>query len=586
MREENVQSYYPSARVRVIVRFEDFGAADVPKPPVKPPHLLRGVKDKSVDLLTVQDQGGRLVLLGPGDDPTALGGPQAQTASSDGRSFSLDGLLPHTASHCRNGIRQGDTLNVTLVYADLPFDPRLIRAAAVEYYLGCVTPDDYQRGIAGELRTDATPSTPLAYHVVPDQYLDRYGRLRDNLRFQGWVDMWEVEFPEGDVPVVRLQCSDNTRLFLDQEAPPKLTIGSEVPIDRAIADYLSNFPQFRGMGVEYRPNLDRSRIPILKDSLAKTKYQPRLGPAPSGSKLKVWDYITDVVGSIGHVSYVDRTTVVIQRARTLYDGSLPARPDDPFVGRLLPSGRRVDRRLYVFGHNVRELSSSRKYTTVVPENIEVRSYDSGSKKTIVARFPAQDDRQSRQQPGDAANQKWRVIRITGITDKAVLQIAAQSAYEQLGRREIGMRLVTKNLGSFGGDNLDPDALDAEPGDAVDVEVKRETVDQQTTVVAIEEQMRTRPAAFLRQLGYGDALATAYAKAAEGVGLASTYRITSCTSEWDREEGVTLDFELANYVEVRCDKELPDGEAITMEDVADAEAAGQPLQVIVEDDGGG
>lgn len=582
MREENVQSYYPSARVRFIIRFEDFGATDVPPPPVKPPHLLKGTKDSSIEQLKVVNEGGRLVLLGPGDDPNSLGGPQDQHASSDGRTFVVDGILPQRATHCRNGIRQGSTLSVDVSYADFPFDPRAIRSVAVEYFLGCVTPEDYQRGIEGEPRADATPYGSLSYAIVPDGYVDPYGRQRTNLRFQGWVDEWENEWPADDVPVVRLQCTDNTRLPLEQDAPPKLTIGTEKPLDEAVAEYLSNFPQFRGLSVEYRPAVSRDRVPTLKASLAKTKYQPNLGPAPSGSKLKVWDYITDVAGSVGHVCYIDGTVVVLQRARTLYDGSLPARPDDPFVGRVLPSGRRLDRRLYVYGHNLAEMSTVRKFATALAQNIEVRSYDTRNKTTIVARFPEKADRQSNPRPGDANGQKWQVIRVTGVTDKATLQLIAQSTYEQLGRRELGVHAVTKNLGSFGGDGLDPDALDLMPGDAVDVEVKREPSDQPSTVESIEEQMRARPAEYLRGLGYSAALASAYAEAVQGIGLASTFRTRAVTTEWDNDEGVTIDLELTNYIEVRSDKELPAGEAITQADVA---AGGSPVTVVVKDEVG-
>lgn len=578
-REENQQSYYPTARVRLILRFEDFGAADVPQPPVKPPHRLKGTKDKSVEQLQVVNEGGRLVLLGPGDDPSHVGSPQTQVSSSDRRTHVVDGILPLRAQLSRQGIRQGKTLNVELTFGDAPFDPRVIRSCAVEYYLGCITPEEYQRGLAGEVRGQS--ATPLSYLMCPDEYVDRYGRTRTNLRFQGWVDVWDADWPMTDSPTVRLTCTDNTRLVIDQDAPPKLTIDAGQPIDAAVADYLSNFPQFRGLAVEYRPSVDSSRVPVLKDSLARTKYQPNLGPTPSGSKLKVWDYITDVCGTIGHVCYFDGVTIVIQRARTLYNSSLPARPTDPFTGRILPSGRQLDRRTYIYGRNIEEMSVARKFTVNAPQNIEVRSYDTASKKTIVARFPVSGERQSSPKPGDASNQKWTVVRVTGIRSQTVLQLAAQSIYEQLGRNELGVRLVTKNLGSFGGDNLDPDALDLEPGDAVDVEVLREASGLNTTT-DVQDAIRVRPAEFLRSLGYGDDLAKAYAAAVSQIGLPTTYRTKSVGLDWSNDDGVTIDLELVNFIEVRSDRDLPEGEEITSGDVQDSAAAGTgPVRVVVE-----
>lgn len=578
-REENQQSYYPTARVRLILRFEDFGASDVPDPPVKPPHRLKGTKDKSTSQLQVVNEGGKLVLLGPGDDPSQVGMPQTQVSSNDQRTHVVDGILPLRAQLSRQGIRQGKTLNIELTFGDAPFDPRVVRSCAVEYFLGCITPEEYQRGIAGEVRGGS--ATPLSYLMCPDEYVDRYGRTRTNLRFQGWVDTWDADWPSSDSPLVRLTCTDNTRLVIDQDAPPKLTIAAEQPIDAAIADYLSNFPQFRGLSVEYRPNVDASKVPVLKDSIARTKYQPQLGPTPSGSKLKVWDYITDVCGTVGHLCYFDGTVIVVQRARTLYNSSLPARPTDPFAGRILPTGRQLDRRLFIYGRNIQEMSISRKFTVNAPQNIEVRSYDTASKKTIVARFPVSGERQSSPKPGNASNQKWTVVRITGIRSQTVLQLAAQSIYEQLGRNELGVRLVTTNLGSFGGDNLDPDALDLEPGDAVDVEVLREASGL-NTVTDVEDSIRNRPAEFLRALGYGDELAEAYAAAVSQIGLPTTYRAKVVGMDWSNDDGVTLDLELVNFIEVRSDRDLPDGEEITSGDVQDAQAAGTgPVRVVVE-----
>ena len=60
----------------------------------------------------------------------------------------------------------------------------------------------------------------------------------------------------------------------------KLVVGADMPLDKAIATYLANFPQFRGLRVEYRPA--GSAVPSLSVALAKSSYKPKLGPAPTG----------------------------------------------------------------------------------------------------------------------------------------------------------------------------------------------------------------------------------------------------------------------------------------------------------------
>jgi len=605
--DEPVQSYYPTARIRLIVRFEDFGNPKIAQPPKLPPQLRRGKgKTKDTNSLTVVQQNGIFELVGAGDDPNHLGTPQQQISSSDGLTHAIDGVIPSKATLRRNGIRTATTLSATLPFSGLPFDPRAIRAVGIQYFLGCVSADDFQRGIAGLVRSDATPSGGLPFHVVPDNFTDSAGRRRSNLRFEGWIDDWEDLFADADAPEVDLECTDNTRLLLEQDAPPRLHLDPALPIDQAIAVYLSNFPQFRGLSVGYLPLIDRSKIPRLKDALGKTAFQPQLGPPLSGggaagsqgatSKLKVWDYLTDVAGAVGHNIRMIGSTVTVQRPRTIYDARFPGRSDDPFTGRRLPSGAVLQRRLFIYGHNIAEMRIKRHYATYVPKNVEIRSYDPQHKRVIVVRYPTVGGtqkkgfpRQFHPKPGDTTEQQWWVITRPGIRDEATARQVAQSIYEQQGRNELVTRIITKNLGSFGGGNLDPDVLDLLPGDAVDVEVKSGTQGggAASSVNDIQKQMQTRAADFLMNLGYSKVLATAYQTAIQSVGLPTTFRTKSVGIDWDMEAGgVSIDLETINYIEIRADQDLETDEQITPADVQGAGAAGTgPVDVVVNDDVG-
>lgn len=584
------QIYYPSARVRLIVRLEDYGDPATPAPAAKPTTLKKGITDKTSQNLQVQQRDGAFVLVGPGDDPTHIGSPQQQMSSGDGYTQVIDGIIPITADFKQNGIRTPDQLTLEFKFRDLPIDPRAMRACAVQFFLGTVSAEDWQRGARGELRpaSQTTSGIAVPMSVIPDDYVDPFGRSRTNLRFEGWVDEFDDEFSKDSIPMVRFDCTDNTRLLIEQEVPPKLTIGTKKPIDEAIADYLANFPQFRGLSVQYLPAIDRSRIPVLGKVLAKTKFQPKLGPPPAGGggsgKLMVWDYLTDVCGSVGHIVRVVGTRVVIQQPRTLYNGRLPQRADDPFTGRVLPDGRTLSERLYLLGENVDTLKFKRRYTRNVPVNVEVRSYDIKRKTTRVQRFPAKGDRVKRLHPGDTADEKWKVITVRGISDDAILRAIAQAAYEQLGRRELGATLVSKNLASFGGGNLDPDALDAQPGDSFRVEVLRPSIEEGDTNVALEVggQVQTRAAEFLRALGFSAGFADAYQRAVSSASFPTLFRAQTIGMRWDAEkEGIVITGEVVNYVEVRSDKELPAGEEITAADVVNA---GSPSPVKVSDEG--
>lgn len=591
-REDPVQTYYPSARVRFVVRFEDFGAADAPKPPELPPQLRRGkggAANPPAALQTV-NVAGAWMLVGPGDDPARIGSPVQQQSSSDSLTHVIDGVIPASAQVRLNGIRTASTATLVVPFGDFPFDPRALRAIGVQVFIGTVSAADYQRGMRGEVRSDATPSGGLAYNVVPDAYVDSAGNPRTNLRFEGWVDEMSDAWPDSDAPDVTFECTDNTRLLIDQDAPPRLTVDPDATIDHAIAGYLANFPQFRGLSVRYLPEVSVDRIPVLASALGKAAFAPKLGPPPSGGgsggKLKVWDYLTDVAGAVGHIVRMVGTTIVVQRPRTIYDGRFSGRVDDPFQGRVLPSGRRLERRLFVFGRNIAEIKIGRKFTTYQPRNVEIRSYDPAQKRTIVVRYPQKGDRQTKQLPGDSAEQQWWVIPRPGIRDEATARVIAQGVYEAQSRNELPIRIITQSLGSFGGGNLDPDALDALPGDAIDVEVER--APQITTAGAgAATAVMERGAEFIRSLGFSDAIANAYQKAISRVGLPTTYRVKTVGIDWDAEaQGVTLDFEAVNYLEVRADVDLPGEEQITPADVQDAAAAGAgATSVVIADDVG-
>lgn len=578
-REVPEQTYLSSALIRLVVRFDEFGAKNTPEPPKKPTPIRKGTGSEAD--LEVKLQDGRLQLL-PKAGKT-LGGPQKQTVSDDGRTWPLDGIIPAQVRVQRNGIRTADTATVSLKFADLPIDPRVVRACAIEIFIGTMPLDDWSKGIRGATSGDKMggdfggEGAPL--NTLQETWIDASGQERSNLRFQGWVDEWRVSFPDGDQPMVELECTDNTRLLIDQEIAPKLTVGTGEPLDKAIANYLAAYPQFAGLEVEYRPaGVDP---PKLKDALAKTAYQPKLGPAAQGAagKTNVLDYLTDICGSVGHTIRMLETRIIIQRARTLYSSKMPVRPDDPFTGRVLPSGRELKARTYIYGRNVAELEFSRKFARHAPQNIEVRCYSTKRKKTLVVRYPEKDSRQKKLLPGNSGEQKWTVITVEGIEDEKTLRIVAQGVYETIGRQELMTHLTTKDLGSFGGSNENPDALDVQPGDAIEVLVNRDL--DLTTIGGLEEKAATNPEAFLRALGYPTDFAKAYAEAVANVDFPTTFRVKAFTIEWDSEDGPSLDFELINFLEIRAGKEggaeLPAGEEVS----PSAAATSKPEIVRVE-----
>lgn len=473
--------------------------------------------------------------------------------------FSIPNIIPFDVQWGQNGLRQADTMTFKVRFADFPLDPRLMRAIAVKFYLGTVTA---QQSAAGLNSTNAND------FLIPDSWIDDQGRMRSNLRFKGWVDVATMVYPEEDEPYVEFTCRDNTSLLIEQEMPPKFTTPDLAthPIDQAIAELLTNFPQMEGLAVEYRPA--GATPPSLDGALQNTAHRPNLGPvqhlggggasgAGAGAgKLSVWDYIADITGSIGHVARIEGDTIIVQSVRTATSSNYPQRGDDPYTP-LEVNGVKFPVRTLVYGRDLQDLNIKRNYTKPGLTNIEIRSYNAKlATKVLVARYPETPaERVVHVGIGASASTKWTVVRVSGFDDVTKLRALAQAYYENMGRQEISISAKTQDLASFGGDGANPDLLDVRAGDTLQVLFRRRDAGTFQTFAHIEEIMSSTAAAekFLTTLGFESKFATTYAQQFQNAGFQNNFRVRTVGVACTYDEGVSLEFDLMNYIEVRGDK---------------------------------
>lgn len=563
------QSYYVSAKVRLLLRFEEFGTTVLKdKAPKKSIPKLKGVKDLraplEVKLEEVPEGSGQFQYVLTSRIPSTKGSGTEQKKSSDVLTHEILGVIPKKASWKLNSIREADTLSVTLRKEDLPIDPRVVRSCAIEFYLGTVTDTEFAEGIAGVTRGDVfgsgTPNAKERMNIVADSYRDKHGKTRTNLRFQGWVDKWKLTEGE-DEAIIELECVDNTRLIEKQVRPAKLTMGMDKPIDEAFADYLSHFPQMEGLSVTYLPRAySKTEIPTLKGALAKTAFVPELGPpggnagTAGGSTENVLDYLTTCAMSIGHSIWFEGTTLIIQRASNLMNTGPIPRSNDPYQGRKLKSGD-YPVRAFIYGKNVLAYTVERDYAKHAPKNIEVRSYDPHRKNVLVARFPEKDDQLVNSGPGDGkADKDWTVVQVAeGIRDKAFLKSIAEEIYNSVGRQELLINVKTKNLSSFGGDNLDTDLLDMKVGDAFELLANRSMDDGTSSDAERKLSSFDLNQQMLVDMGFEREFAVAYAKAYTDAGFQREYKLREMTVDWSTDEGIAFDITGMNYIVARVDR---------------------------------
>jgi hypothetical protein len=556
------QTYYPRAAIHLVVRFDEYGNVKLLRQAAVQTTTknLNGTQTNRSGLVAQQDptapQGvTRYVLAPKGQTPSIGNGPQNNTQSSDDLTWDVM-CIPDSLTWSQNGLRKAATLKATLRYIDLPFDPRLARQVAVELLLGCVDYETAALEATGQWQGQDAP-------IIPRTYVGPYGEPRTNVRFLGWIDSWESMWSGDKEPLVDIECSDNTQLLIDQDAPPRLVLDMTKTLDLAVANYLANFVQYAGLTVQYLPSSDTA--PVLGKILSNTAFRPNLGPQPSkgGSgtattKTSVLDYLTEVCMTAGHTVRVVGTNVIIQRVRSILTNSTTPRPTDPFQPRTV-AGRSYPNRVFIFGSNLDEMRIKREFRRHPAANVEARCYVAEKKTVLVARYPRVSSQVSSQQsqiralPGNTQpDQKWVVIEVAGIKDTPTLNKVAQEYYEQIGRQELGVTWKTANLSSFGGGNTDPDVLDMQFGDTFEFFVDRQQASG-STLNNIETFLTASQKAqqFMQQLGFADDFAKAYAQAYTDANFQYAFRMHTMTVHWSNDEGCTLSGTGVNYVEVRA-----------------------------------
>lgn len=564
-REYDDRDFFPSAKVKLNVRLEEFDRPvfDLKKLPPRNATTLAPSKDKpALDVVADPNIPGAFLLQSK--NPSTPGTGQTQTSSADLLTYEIPGLIPKQASLGYNGVRIADTLSLTIKWTDCPIDPRCIRSASVEYYLGALTSSEFAEGARGVTRATAQGNVAIKnsaekLNIVADGYTHA-GIARTNLRFSGWVDDWEVTMNDGE-PEIKLECRDNTQLLIDQKAPQKPRItrdGSK--IDKSIATYLAFFPQFEGLSVQFRPTDTQDRDkPSLKDSLDGALFSSNLGGGPPPSKgggssegMSVWDYLTDVCGAMALNVRVEGNLVVIESPKTLMNDQTPPRVSDPYRTRRVESGT-YSQRTFIYGRNVSEMSFGRKYDKKSPGNIEVRCTNPKRKNVLVGRYPNKTDRVISANPGDgAADQKWKVIRVSlPLKDQAAAEKLAKAYYVAKNRTEFEAKIKTRDLTSFAGDALDTDILDARPGDGISLLIDHAGDGTVVTVDGFMDQLASNKQ-YMTDMGFSDAFASAYADARARSQFPRSFILRSMKIEWDIEKGVDIDMTCANYLTARLE----------------------------------
>lgn len=488
--------------------------------------------------------------------PDAIGG-----AGPDDEQV-LGSILPISFTIERNGIRTADTAQVVLDYRDAPFDPRLIRAASIQCVLGVVDAESYEAGVAGAVRDDGTTLS-----TVPRGTSAQGQSPPGTTRFLGLIDEWGVTLDSMDGDKIELECRDLTAILADTQLPPGAGINLDVPIDRGVRELLDSIAATRGTTVVFGVAGEESDAPIPGDAVARARRSRRGGTArrlrQGGRNLSLWDHITEICVQVGLVPVFEDTRLRILRPRTFYEG------------------RDTPRRM-ILGRNLSSLSFSRKLGGALVPTIEVRSYDSAIGRTRWARYPVRSrgrasgvfgvtnpprpTRASRTGPsGQNPSDEIRTFTLAGIVDPATLERSAEAIWHQIGRQNIEGKIKTSDAWSWERPIEQADLIQMRPGDALELLVaspETEEISRGTTLTSASQLralQRDARAAYLESLGWSPDVAQRFAALQDATAFQTVFRVQNVRLVWDQGEGLTVECDFTNFLEVR---ELGDEPALT------------------------
>ena len=515
--------------------------------------------------------------------PAAAGGQPASTPlilqQGEANISYILGRIPKKASYELPGYRQAGQFSCDFDFRDLPLDPRAVRAASVEIYTGTIPASDYGEGMMGT---------------------DGQGRRRsvlqpsaENLRMVGLVDTWNVAHTDTG-SVVSMTGRDLRGVLLDTplEVSPgaaQQIVGAldwSQPINELVQSLLANNPLFQEITVRVNASEWPNGVipapgaegvtPRNRQGARGARRGGRGTPNMGQGNTSFWDLVVRACYLVGAIPFFRGRDLVIRPTRSIFDqtraGFDPAiatpfvdgaqRTYDAQTEQTISPGLSIRRMAY--GRDTEELTFERKFAgfarprVVRCVSLDTSSTTRGAGQLVQGRWPLADApegaRRTRVAPGaSGSHEEILNIPVPGVRDAARLTDIARSVFEEIGRGEMGGTVRTRNLASFGGDNLDPDLLSLSPGDGIEFFVDARALSSTPPLVAtLTDFTRSSYEEAVQDLEerLGDQnLARVIVASSRGQiqEMQRFFRVSTARFTWDAASGIKIDFDFQNYV---------------------------------------
>lgn len=382
-----------------------------------------------------------------------VGTPQARAQQEDSDDVTLLEVRCNRARWESNNHNEADEAEVTIPYDDAGVDPRFLKSAELQLYVG-----------DGDEHGNFQPSL-------------------DNLRFVGIATDVARDLSNDDKNIV-IRALDYTTLFLSMKhyPPPGIPDFSMTVLEawHRICDNTGYFDlQLGASTAEQRKTTVTSTVQRLRDRLTFVGLDspgPTLGAAVSPrlaklGKLQVrqgadaWAVWQTAVGSLGLISFIRGDRCIVTTATDFYTADDPPR--------------------FVYGKTIQKLHENRDTNALSGKNVGLFSFDPLTLRTVEAYWPPLDLAKRQKKTAAGANggglvvhaQDYEVFDYQGGTiDEAQLQAVAKCVWEQRSRQELTGELTTSEMfiDTLAAQRFD--VLKLAAGDRVRVEIDRSALE--------------------------------------------------------------------------------------------------------------
>ncbi len=420
-----------------------------------------------------------------------------------------------------NAYYEADTFRCEIDYKSFPFDPRCIRSCGVTIHI-----EDMKQLYKGGV-------------------LNRIEETEDNTIFTGFTDEEKISFDDNR-RVVTFEGRDFTSLFIDAAYT-----GPPVPLSRAVDKILQDFidAQESTKGIEI-VNLTGEILPTI--SSWASDLDEKTSVENPKRKETFWDIMNRIVRQAGLIMYIQKSQLIIDKARNLYE-----------------SGKNKQ---FVYGINLKNLTFKRKLGRHKDFNILVRSINFKDKKIETAKIPLDSKREDlgggvevtltqldkngkKIDPPKAAE----YIHFNVKDNVSNLQLIAigESIYEEMSRQQIDGSLKTYEMEV-------PEAVERDSSTGVvmktvpfkfsgikmgtPIEVYLSTDDLKGIGSVSSQDAKVK---FLERRGYETEIARSFAKSLDKI--STPFYTKAVKFNFDQDNGFEMSIEFVNFINI--DKKL-------------------------------